>query len=76
MSFTFILIKIKNPVHIMVSEVVSSDGDVMTPIIFPHGLTHHRGLHHVSLWIEMVAILHKKKDPVLAMRKILQPFHS
>ena len=33
-----ILMKTKHPVHIMVFGVVSSDGDIMPPFIFPHGL--------------------------------------
>ena len=30
--------KTKHPIHIMVFEVVTSDGDIMPPFIFPHGL--------------------------------------
>ena len=37
-KFIIMLIKTKNPVHIMVFRMVASDGDVMSPFIFPHSL--------------------------------------
>ena len=33
-----IVMKSKHPVHIMVFGLVTSDGDIMPPFIFPHGL--------------------------------------
>ena len=39
--------KIKHSVHIMLFVVVTSDGNIMPPFIFPHDQIQHRGLHQV-----------------------------
>ena len=56
--FISILMKTKHLVHVMVFGVVSSDGNIMNPFIFPHGLilnanTDIKCLEEVVLyWIE------------------------
>ena len=57
----FTLIKTKYPAHIMVSGVVTSDGDVVSPFVFPHGLWFFKEAYTKRLeevvwsWAERVA---------------------
>ena len=85
-----ILIKIKHPVHIMVFEVITSDGDFISPFIFSHGLTLNTEVYIKCLkeivlsWIEsscwktlhgFCTMPHKQQKQVLSVRKLLWQHH-
>ena len=83
-----IVMKIKHPVHIMVLGVVTSNSNIMSPLIVPHGLrlnmdAHINCLEEVVLpWIKRVtagkkslAMTLEPENKVFTIRKFLHSHH-